>query len=127
MGLTNISQSVAPPATTPTAAAPAPSGISIMVPSYASWFSLDGVHDIERRALPEFFENQLAGGKNPSQYVGYRNFMVNMYRQRPQAYLAVTTCRRHLAGDVGSIVRVHAFLEQWGLINFQVFSSLYRK
>ena len=29
-------------------------------------------------------------------------------------------CRRNLAGDVCAVVRVHAFLEQWGLINYQV-------
>lgn len=29
-------------------------------------------------------------------------------------------CRRHLSGDVCAIMRVHAFLEQWGLINFNV-------
>ena len=29
-------------------------------------------------------------------------------------------CRRHLAGDVCTLMRVHAFLEMWGLINFQV-------
>lgn len=28
--------------------------------------------------------------------------------------------RRNLAGDVCAIMRVHAFLEQWGLINYQV-------
>ena len=31
-----------------------------------------------------------------------------------------TACRRNLAGDVCAIMRVHAFLEQWGLINYQV-------
>ena len=31
-----------------------------------------------------------------------------------------TACRRNLAGDVCSIMRVHAFLEQWGLVNYQV-------
>ena len=29
-------------------------------------------------------------------------------------------CRRHLSGDSCAIVRVHAFLEKWGLINFNV-------
>jgi SWI/SNF related-matrix-associated actin-dependent regulator of chromatin subfamily C len=28
--------------------------------------------------------------------------------------------RRNLAGDVCAILRVHAFLEYWGLINFNV-------
>ena len=32
----------------------------------------------------------------------------------------MTASRRNLAGDVCAIIRVHAFLEQWGLINYQV-------
>lgn len=46
--------------------------------------------------------------------------MINTYRLNPGEYLTVTACRRNLAGDVGAIMRVHAFLEQWGLINYQV-------
>ncbi|CAO3616770.1 unnamed protein product [Mucor hiemalis] len=45
--------------------------------------------------------------------------MINTYRLNPKEYLAVTACRRNLAGDVCAIMRVHAFLEQWGLINFE--------
>jgi hypothetical protein len=32
----------------------------------------------------------------------------------------VSACRRHLSGDACAIIRVHAFLEKWGLINFNV-------
>merc|ERR1712051_721648 len=42
------------------------------------------------------------------------------YRLNPTEYLTSTACRRNLAGDVCSIMRVHAFLEQWGLVNYQV-------
>merc|ERR1712079_63031 len=35
-------------------------------------------------------------------------------------YLTSTACRRNLAGDVCAIMRVHAFLEQWGLVNYQI-------
>ena len=38
----------------------------------------------------------------------------------PSEYLTSTACRRNLAGDVCAIMRVHAFLEQWGLVNYQV-------
>merc|ERR1711911_432356 len=38
----------------------------------------------------------------------------------PTEYLTSTACRRNLAGDVCAIMRVHAFLEQWGLVNYQV-------
>lgn len=75
-------------------------------------------------------------------YVAYRNFMIDTYRLNPYEYLTATACRRNLAGDVSSILRqilkrgiyytafilnltvffcrVHAFLEQWGLVNYQV-------
>ncbi|KAJ1345839.1 hypothetical protein KIN20_000462 [Parelaphostrongylus tenuis] len=49
--------------------------------------------------------------------------MVDTYRLNPFEYLSATACRRNLAGDVCSIIRVHSFLEQWGLINYQVDSD----
>ena len=52
--------------------------------------------------------------------MAYRNFMIDTYRLNPTEYLTSTACRRNLAGDVCAIMRVHAFLEQWGLINYQV-------
>ncbi|KAJ2759730.1 SWI/SNF and RSC complex subunit Ssr2, partial [Coemansia nantahalensis] len=90
----------------------------VIIPSYAAWFSLSSVHENERRALPEFF-NSRNMSKTPTIYMEYRNFMVNTYRLSPAEYLTVTACRRNLAGDVCAIMRVHAFLEQWGLINYQ--------
>uniref|UniRef100_A0A3Q2QN72 SWI/SNF related BAF chromatin remodeling complex subunit C2 n=1 Tax=Fundulus heteroclitus TaxID=8078 RepID=A0A3Q2QN72_FUNHE len=80
------------------------------------------VHAIERRALPEFF-NGKNKSKTPEIYLAYRNFMIDTYRLNPQEYLTSTACRRNLAGDVCAIMRVHAFLEQWGLINYQVDSE----
>ncbi|KAI0716428.1 SWIRM domain-containing protein, partial [Earliella scabrosa] len=77
------------------------------------------IHPVERRALPEFF-NSRHRSKTPAIYKDYRDFMVNTYRLRPSEYLTVTACRRNLAGDVCAIMRVHAFLEQWGLINYQI-------
>ena len=91
----------------------------IIIPSYSAWFDMAKIHPIERRALPEFF-NSRNRSKTPAIYKDYRDFMVNTYRLRPQEYLTVTACRRNLAGDVCAIMRVHAFLEQWGLINYQV-------
>ena len=41
-----------------------------------------------------------------------------MYRQNPRIYLTAMACRKNLAGDVCSILRIHAFLEHWGIINF---------
>lgn len=58
--------------------------------------------------------------------------MVTLYRTNPAIYITATSkpplpssspflaCRRHLSGDACAIIRVHAFLEKWGLINFSV-------
>ncbi|KAI9637480.1 putative chromatin remodeling-related protein [Dioszegia hungarica] len=92
---------------------------ALVIPSYSSWFSFAVIHPIERRSLPEFFSSRNRS-KTPSIYRDYRDFMINTYRLNPAEYLTVTACRRNLAGDVGSIMRVHGFLEQWGLINYQI-------
>jgi SWI/SNF related-matrix-associated actin-dependent regulator of chromatin subfamily C len=91
----------------------------VIIPSYSAWFDMSKIHEVERRALPEFF-NSRNRSKTPSIYKEYRDFMINAYRLRPTEYLTVTACRRNLAGDVCAIMRVHAFLEQWGLVNYQV-------
>ena len=91
----------------------------IIIPSYAAWFDYNSIHAIEKRALPEFF-NGRNKSKTPEIFMAYRNFMIDTYRLNPTEYITSTSCRRNLAGDVCSITRVHAFLEQWGLINYQV-------
>lgn len=91
----------------------------LVIPSYSSWFSLSTIHPLERRSLPEFFSGKNRS-KTPTIYKEYRDFMINTYRLNPSEYLTFTACRRNLAGDVGAIMRVHSFLEQWGLINYQV-------
>nr|XP_033787831.1 SWI/SNF complex subunit SMARCC1 isoform X3 [Geotrypetes seraphini] len=91
----------------------------IIIPSYASWFDYNCIHIIERRAVPEFF-NGKNRSKTPEIYLAYRNFIIDTYRLNPQEYLTSTACRRNLTGDVCAVMRVHAFLEQWGLVNYQV-------
>lgn len=44
--------------------------------------------------------------------------MIGMWRENIKKYLSSSQCRRNLAGDVSSIVRIHGFLQSWGLINF---------
>jgi SWI/SNF related-matrix-associated actin-dependent regulator of chromatin subfamily C len=90
----------------------------VIIPSYASWFDMSKIHEIEKKALPEFF-NGKQKSKTPTVYKEYRDFIINAFRLNPTEYLTVTACRRNLAGDVCSIIRLHAFLEQWGLINYQ--------
>ncbi|KAL9615436.1 MAG: hypothetical protein Q9167_000114 [Letrouitia subvulpina] len=85
---------------------------SIILPSYSAWFDMNKIHNLEKKALPEFFNNRNRS-KTAEVYKDYRDFMVNTYRLNPTEYLTVTACRRNLAGDVCAIMRVHAFLEQW--------------
>jgi hypothetical protein len=99
---------------------------AVVVPSYSTWFDMNKIKDIEKKSLPEFFNNRNRS-KTPLVYKDYRDFMINTYRLNPTEYLTVTACRRNLAGDVCSIMRVHAFLEQWGLINYQVCILLLRR
>lgn len=94
----------------------------IIIPSYSAWFDYNSIHTIEKRAMPEFF-NTKNKSKTPEIYLAYRNFMIDTYRLNPTEYVTSTAARRNLAGDVCAIMRVHAFLEQWGLINYQVQSS----
>ncbi|CDW99850.1 hypothetical protein [Sporisorium scitamineum] len=91
----------------------------VIIPSYSTWFDMSTINAIEKRSLPEFF-NHKNRSKTPTIYKDYRDFMINTYRLNPSEYLTFTACRRNLAGDVCAIMRVHAFLEQWGLINYQI-------
>lgn len=91
----------------------------VIIPSYSAWFDMAKIAPVEKKSLPEFFSNRNKS-KTPTIYKEYRDFMINTYRLNPSEYLTVTASRRNLAGDVCAIMRVHAFLEQWGLINYQV-------
>lgn len=91
----------------------------ILIPSYASWFNMKKIHKIEKESLPEFFDSTHPS-KSPKLYANYRNFMINSYRLNPNEFLTLTSCRRNLVGDVGTLMRVHRFLNKWGLINYQV-------
>jgi SWI/SNF related-matrix-associated actin-dependent regulator of chromatin subfamily C len=92
---------------------------NIILPSYSMWFDMADIHPIEKKSLPEWF-NSRNRSKTPQTYKDCRDFMVNTYRLNPVEYLTFTACRRNLCGDVCAIMRVHQFLETWGLINYQV-------
>ncbi|CAM9641343.1 unnamed protein product, partial [Phaeothamnion confervicola] len=112
-------------------------------PAAQEWFDLDSVSSFEARMLPEFFTGRSAH-KTPESYAALRNQIVRMWRRLVSddgpagglqgsggggggggaattaiaaSYLTATSCRRRLAGDAGSILRVHEFLERFGVIN----------
>ncbi len=60
---------------------------SITIPSCTQWFSMDGIHEIETKTLPEFFCGVFPG-KTPEVYKQYRNYIINLYRENTNAYLS---------------------------------------
>lgn len=96
----------------------------VVMPSFAKWFDLGAIHSIEENLFPDFFSPAARALKSPYKttqvYINMRNFIVNAYRLNPREYLTVTAVRRNLAGDVTTIIRVHQFLERWGIINYQI-------
>lgn len=89
------------------------------IPDFASWFDFDKIHELEKRSLPDFFDDSSIF-KTPKAYQDVRNFIINTYRLSKHEYLTATAVRRNVAMDVASTVRIHNFLETWGLINYQV-------
>lgn len=89
-----------------------------LIPSCAAWFDPRGIHQLEIDALPEFF-NQKYPSKSPQSYLMFRNYIIKLYRENPKNLLTATVCRRQIPGDACAIIRLHAFLEHWGLINYE--------
>lgn len=92
----------------------------VIISSFAKWFDLNKIHDIEKKSLPDFFVEDGSGYKSSQDYKYIRDFIVNTFRLNPKEYLTITAVRRNLSGDVTNIIRIHQFLEQWGLINYQI-------
>ena len=89
--------------------------ISNSIPFYSKWFNFDQIHHIEKESLPEYFMEKPS--KTPDTYIKSRNFIIMLYWNSPKIYLTATACRRCINGDVSAILRTHAFLEHWGIIN----------
>jgi len=84
-----------------------------------SWFHPTMVHAYEHKHLSEFFNNSSVY-HTPHEYLRIRNNIVHLYAEAPTVFLSATSCRRKLTGDVGAILRVHAFLDAFEVINYNV-------
>ena len=89
------------------------------MPSYANWYKMNEIAPLERKACAEWFTGTCAS-KTSHSYVEARDLIVKLYRENPGRHLTATECRRHLAIDVCTVLRLHAFLEHWGLINYNL-------
>ena len=85
-------------------------------PAQSAWFKIGAVHEIERLALPEFFDGRHAG-LTPHTYRAMRDSMVRMSLENPAKHLSFTHCRRLVGGEISTVYRVYQFLDHWGLIN----------
>ncbi|KAJ3054222.1 SWI SNF, matrix associated, actin dependent regulator of chromatin, sub c, member 2 [Rhizophlyctis rosea] len=101
---------------------------TLPLPAHASWFALDDIHQIERLAFPELsplFEptspQSQSSKTTDKEYRRVRNFMVSLYHLDTAHYLTVGECYRYLEGDVEFLMKVHACLEKWSIINFAVY------
>ena len=60
----------------------------------------------------------LSTGAGVASYMRYRNTLLLASALRPDVYLTGTESRKLLGGvNAASVLRIHAFLETWGLIN----------
>lgn len=89
----------------------------VFLPKFSSWFSLNEIHDIEKKSLPEFFSGSCPS-KTPATYKEIRNFIVIKWRAFPNQYLSTSCVRRCIAADACTIFRLHSFLNHWRLINY---------
>lgn len=53
--------------------------------------------------------------KHEELYKKYRNYIIELGKEK---YITPSEARKGLAGDACAIIRIHKFLEKWGLINY---------
>ncbi|KAF8819698.1 SWIRM domain-containing protein [Cardiosporidium cionae] len=97
----------------------APTSLYVL-PTCSRWFDSHVVNAIERNQLSSLFSGSgLSLKEKEHSYKLIRNTIVAAYRQNPQRYLSATECRKLIDGDAALILRLHSFLDYWGIINFQ--------
>ncbi|XP_059475457.1 histone H2A deubiquitinase MYSM1-like isoform X2 [Neocloeon triangulifer] len=84
------------------------------------------VTDQEKDVHFEFFTGRPT--KTPSRYLKIRNHIIDMWKECKPNYVSKTQTRNGLknCGDVNAIGRIHAYLEQIGVINFGCEQVLYK-
>lgn len=68
----------------------------VIMPTSSSWFDINGIHQMEKESLPEFFAGKPS--KTPKTYMEYRNRIIKLFRDDPKTYLTATACRKNIVG-----------------------------
>ncbi|KAI5173140.1 SWI/SNF related-matrix-associated actin-dependent regulator of chromatin subfamily C [Nematocida sp. LUAm3] len=88
--------------------------IIALVPMHSSWFNQEKIHEIEGRAF------DLVEEEKQKRYMTARNKIFQMYQQSPDIHLTIMQCRKTISEDISEIIKIHSFLEHWGLINYKI-------
>jgi SWIRM domain/SWIRM-associated region 1 len=81
------------------------------------WFKQNVPSDFEMTVLPEWFDSS-ASHRTPELYIATRNNIISLSQKfGGSRYITATMARRSIPGDAGSILRLHAFLTTYALIN----------
>jgi SWI/SNF related-matrix-associated actin-dependent regulator of chromatin subfamily C len=80
------------------------------------WYKKDGIADIERTMLPEWFDSS-ASHRTPVSYLQAREKILAISYTIANRNVTNAMIRRSIVGDVGSLQRLRSFLVNWGIIN----------
>ena len=81
-----------------------------------TWYQSDRVAALERAVLSEWFDGS-AAHRTEASYMEARERILALATTMPDQYVTGTMVRRTVAGDAGSLLRVHAFLTSHQMIN----------
>lgn len=94
--------------------------MSFFVSLPIGWFSWKEIHQIEKQALPSFFDG-ISLRRTPEIYLGIRNFIMKKFHSNPQMHLELKDLSELSDGEMDAQLKVLEFLSHWGLINFHPF------
>ncbi len=80
------------------------------------WFNLNKASSLERSLLLEWFDGS-APHRTEQSYLQTRSKLMELSEKLGTRYLTATMARRSVPGDAGSLMRLHAFLCSYNLIN----------
>ena len=81
-----------------------------------TWYQSDRVAALERAVLSEWFDGS-AAHRTEASYIEARERILALATTMPDQYVTGTMVRRTVAGDAGSLLRLHAFLTSHQMIN----------